>query len=182
MDFGGDRWIARCTQRLLIALQGFPGGALLSFAMGKDTGAVLGSHVVTLTHPLCRVVRLPECLQQFPVAHHCGIEYHAHHFRMAGAARAHFFIGGMGRITAGVTRGGHVHAGQQPEFALRTPETAQSEHRCLHVGGKRWFERMTVDVMPLRHRHRDIAPRQGLRRGYHADFPGMAEHITNPDE
>src|SRR5690606_18256762 len=54
-------------------------------------------------------------------------------------------IGGIRRVPAGVTHGRGDHAGYLPEFALRAPETAESEHRLLEPIGGGLFDLAAVD-------------------------------------
>src|SRR5258707_8458870 len=59
-DLGRDRSVARLREDRLVGRLGRQGGAALSLAVAVDRRAVLGSDVVALTHPLGRVVVLPE--------------------------------------------------------------------------------------------------------------------------
>lgn len=71
-------------------------------------------------------------MQQLLVAHHFWIVNHAYRFGMPGLAAAHFAVGRVWRVAAGVACGGAVDPFALPEEAFHAPETAHRENRHLH--------------------------------------------------
>src|SRR4051812_24333394 len=83
---------------------------------------------------------------------------------MPGVTAAHLLIGRVRRRAAGIADRGRPHARRLPELALGAPETAEPEHRRFETPRVRAGERMAVDIVLIRDRHADRAPRQTLLR------------------
>src|ERR1700733_3766402 len=106
------------------------GGGALRRREHINAGAVLGADVAALAHALGRIVVLPKRLEQALVGNLFWIVDHEHDFVVAGAAGADFLVGRVRRQTAGIADRGDVDAvAELPETALRSPKTAQPEHR-----------------------------------------------------
>lgn len=63
---------------------------------GEQRRAILGADIVALTHPLRRIVVLPEQAQQIVIADKGGIKHHPYRFGVPGLTAAHFAIGWVG--------------------------------------------------------------------------------------
>src|SRR4051794_13232698 len=113
------------------------GRLALSVARRVDRRAVLGAHVVALAHSLCRVVVLPEALQQRLVARLLRVEDDEHGLGVARPRAADLVVGRVRREAARVPDGRRVDTRRLPEDALRTPEAAQSEHGLLEARPER---------------------------------------------
>ncbi len=59
-NLGGDLTVARISKALLVLIPGFAGCQMLLFGEPVNTTAVLGAHIVALTHALGRIVSLPK--------------------------------------------------------------------------------------------------------------------------
>src|SRR5713226_8379373 len=84
---------------------------------------------------------------------------------MIGEPAANFLVARILRLPAGVADRGAVDARALPEQLLCAPEAAHAEDRLLHARGERRLERMAVDEMLVRHRHRGRASGQRALRG-----------------
>src|SRR5690606_9254067 len=125
-------------------------------------GTVLGADVVALTHALSRVVNLPEQLEQFLVGNFLWVEYHQHGFRMAGQAGTDFFVGRVGRNSAGIAHGRRPDARLLPETSFRAPETALGEHCLLQMCREGRLQRIAIDEVGGRNLYRSVAAWQSL--------------------
>ncbi len=81
---------------------------------------------------------------------------------MAGASRAHLFIGGIRRVPARVSHGRGDHAGNLPELALRAPEAAEAEYRLLEATDRGLLDGAAVDEVFAADRQRRAATGQRL--------------------
>ena len=152
-DLGGDGANAGLGEALLVhGLAGECSGEL-RIGGGVDGAAVLRAHVVALAHALGRIVVFPEHLEQLLEAHLGRVERNQHYFGVAGAAAACLFVGGVGRVAAGVTNRGAEHLGHLPELALGAPETTHAKHRSLVTGGPWALQRVAVDEVLIGNRH-----------------------------
>src|ERR1041385_6077558 len=124
-DLGRDRAVAGAGERGLVGVARLLGRPPLLVGADADHRAVLRAHVVALAHALRGVVLLPERLEQVAVGDAAGVVDHAHGLGVAGAARAHFLVRGVGRGASLVADGGGEHAIALPELALGAPEAAQ---------------------------------------------------------
>src|SRR6266513_2861461 len=82
--------------------------------MEENRRAVLRAEIRSLAVHLCRVMSLPENVEQLFVTHFCGIKCHLHHFHMPGFVCANVFVSRIRRLPA--------------------PETSRSESRYLCHG------------------------------------------------
>src|SRR5947207_9140489 len=129
-----------------------------------DGRAVLRAGIVALAHALRRVVAFPENPEQLVVAHDLRVKDHQHHFGVVGQSRAHFIVGRVLRLAAGVADCGRVHAGGLPEQALGAPEAAHAEHGALQAFWKRRLQRMPIHEMLRRDLQRRRAARERALR------------------
>src|SRR5918999_194779 len=134
----------------------------LSIVAGIDHRTVLGATIIALAHTLGRIVRFPEYLEQFLIAHTLRIETHQHYFGMAGQAAADLLIDRIRCKSPGITHRCGINALQFPKRAFCTPKTAQPKHRHFHAFREWGLEWMTVDKMVFRNRHRGGTSRQCL--------------------
>jgi len=140
----------------------------------EDRRTVLRALVVTLTHPLRRIVVLPEVRQDLLVGDHCGIEDHQHDFGVTRTSGARLFVRRVGREAARITRSGRVHAGKLPELLLGAPETTHPYDDGLQFGRKRRRQRMPVDVVRGRNRHFLLSARECVLRRDQRGFCGRS--------
>ena len=73
---------------------------------------------------------------------------------MPGATAADLLVGRVRGGAAGVADGGDPDPGRLPEHPLGAPEAAEREYRLLQPRGIGSDQRMAVDEVPFRHRHR----------------------------
>ena len=85
-DLRGDRAVSGIPKCPLVGVAGLLGGPALLVACVVDRRAVLRACVVALTHPLRRVMGLPEHREQFPVGDLLRIEDDEHGFGMPGSS------------------------------------------------------------------------------------------------
>ncbi len=153
-DLGGDRTETGLVQDCLEGVPATLRRGTLLVRERVDRRTVLGADVVTLAHPLRRVVRLPEDLQQVLEAHHRRVEHDRNSLGVPGQARTRLLIGRVRGDPARVPDRGRVHPGDLPERPLRTPETAEPEHRGLETRGDGTPQRCAEDRVPIRYRKR----------------------------
>ena len=134
--------------------------AALRIGIDIDAGAVLRADIVALAHPLGRVVRLPEDLEQHVVGHPGRVENGHDHLVVPGAPGADILIGRVRCVTARIADRGGPHTRQFPELALGAPEAAEPEQRALHALGEGRCHRLPVDEMLGQNRHDPVAVRQ----------------------
>src|SRR6266566_9728330 len=99
--------------------------------MEENRRAVLCAEIRSLAVHLCRVMSLPENVEQLFVTHFCGIKCHLHHFRMPGFVCANIFVSRIRRLPAAVPYGGINHSRHALKRGLHAPETSRSESRYL---------------------------------------------------
>ena len=128
--------------------------------------------VVALPHALCRVVGLPEHLEQLAVRDPLRVEDHPDGLRVPGPAAADLLVGRIRGVPALVADGGGNHARYLPECLLRAPETAQCELRHARTLGVRRPQRGIEYFVAAGDRHWRRAAGQRLLR---ADHLGLAE-------
>src|SRR5439155_6374835 len=102
--------------------------------MKENRRAILCAEVWTLPVHLCRVVSLPENVEQLFVTHFCRIERHLHHFRMPRFIRAHVFVGRIRHVSTAVAYGGVNHARDLLKRRLNAPKAPRSKRRNLCHG------------------------------------------------
>ena len=140
----------------------------LGFGGVVDRAAVLRAHVVSLAHPLGRVVVLPEHLQQLVEADHGRIEHDLYNLGVTGETTARLLVCRVGCEATGVTNGRRIDAIGLPELALGAPKAPEPKHGRLETLWPRPHEGIAVDEVLLGHRHRLIgAPRQRVVGGDH---------------
>src|SRR5262249_24928580 len=96
-------------------------------------------------------------------------ESHANHLRVSGFAAAHFAIGGIGSVAAGVADRRAVDAFELPELPFRAPEAAHREHRQLFAW-KRGLHRGAEDRVLGSDRHPLRPARQGFTGAWHLEL------------
>ena len=99
-DLGGDGPVALFGEPLLVDIARSQRGLLLLVAVGVDAGAVLGAHVVALTHSLRRIVVLPEYPQQIRVRDSIRIEDDLDDLGVPGHPRADLPVRGILGVVA----------------------------------------------------------------------------------
>jgi hypothetical protein len=174
-DVRGDPPVSRRGQALAIRFGRRAHEIGLLRAEGENRRTVLGAAVVALTHALGRIVVLPEVPEDARVVDHRGIEYDEHGFGMSRPSAAHLFVGGVGRVSADVACRRGVDAVEFPEALFRAPETAHRDDRELKPFGKRRVDRVTVDVVGIRHVERLRPAGQG---SVGCDHDGFGEAQT----
>src|SRR5438046_4827064 len=102
--------------------------------MEENRRAVLCAEIRSLAVHLCRVMSLPENVEQLSVTHFCGIKCHLHHFHMPGFVCANVFVSRIRRLPAAVPYGGINHSRHALKRGLHAPETSRSESRYLCHG------------------------------------------------
>ena len=95
---------------------------------------------------------------------------------MAGAARAHLLVGGVGGEAAGVAHGRGVHPVGLPELALRAPEAAHAEHGGLEPVREGRPEGRVLDQVAGGNGHLVGPAGEGVGVGDHAGLVA-AEHV-----
>src|SRR5258708_8065966 len=158
-DLGGDAPAAQGPQRAAVFAPAGLGGRALRGIAAENNRAVLGADVVALPHALCRIVRLPEQLQQGLVGNRRWIVDHEHHFSMPGPAAAHLAIVRVDCSAAGIAHGRGVDAALFPEQALCAPEASHAEQGLLEARGKWRPQGMPIDEVIHRfppHAHRPL--------------------------
>src|SRR5690606_20130899 len=111
----------------------------------EDHRAVLAADVVALAHALRRVVRLPEHLQEVPVADALRVIDDEHGLGVAGAAGADLAVARIRGVAARITGRRDPDAVELPELPFDAPETAHREHRALVALGIRRRHRIAID-------------------------------------
>src|SRR5204863_4728267 len=91
---------------------------------------------------------------------------------------AHFLVGRVPCLAAGVADRGRVHAGGLPEQPLGAPEAAHAEHGALQAPGKRRLQRMPIHEMLRRDlQRRRAARKRALRRQQLGRLLPEREHL-----
>ena len=150
-DLGRDLAVSATSEHRLERVTGLQRRLLLRVRGHVDRRAVLRADVIPLPHPLRRVVRLPEQLEQVGVRHLGRVEDDLHDLGMARAGTADLVVRRVGRVAALVTDRRRKDAVGLPELALRTPEATQGEVRRLQAGRVGRLERGVQDEVALRH-------------------------------
>src|SRR5256885_13359154 len=96
--------------------------------MKENRRAILSAEVRTLPAHLCRVVSLPENVEQLFVTYLCRIERDLHYFRMPRFIRANVFVSRIRHVPATVTYGGVHHTPGRLETRLPTPQAPPPQH------------------------------------------------------
>src|SRR2546430_668758 len=102
--------------------------------MKENRRAILCAEVWTLPVHLCRVVSLPENVEQLFVTHFCGIERNLHPFRMPRFIPANVFVGWIRHISAAVAYGSVNHSRDALKRRLNTPKAPRPKRRNLCHG------------------------------------------------
>src|SRR5918994_6213507 len=92
-DLCGDRSVSGTPKCLLVGVAGLLGGPALLVVCVIDRRAGLRACVVALSHPLRRVMGLPEHHEQFSVGALLRIEDDEHGFGMPGSSATNLLIG-----------------------------------------------------------------------------------------
>jgi len=121
LDLRYDRTI-ETSALLKLVLWGF-GNRFLLRRMIKDHGTILFSNVGTLPIQGRWIVVWPENIKQLVVTDLRWIEFHFHHFCVAGFVRANIFIRWIILCSARVPDRCRDHAFQFSESFFHTPET-----------------------------------------------------------
>src|SRR5699024_2993424 len=148
-NFGGDFAVTGRGHLFLVMLARRLGGGLLLIGRGQDQRAVLGAAIVALSQALRGVVVLPEDPEQVLVAHRRRVEDNPDDLGVTGAAGTHFFVGGVRRVSTGITHRGRPYAFGLPERLLFAPKASQAEHRCLIARRALGFYRSAQRKMAL---------------------------------
>ena len=143
-------------------------GAPLLVVEEVDARPVLCADIVALSHPLRRVVVLPEHAKEVFVPNLRGIVHDEDYLVVTGEAGAHLAVRRIRRVPARIADRRRVDTGQRPEFLLGAPEATHAEQRGAVPLRKRWFEAMTVDEMRIRHTHPLGTAGQRLGGSWHA--------------
>ena len=106
-----------------LVFRGF-GGRLLPRRMVKDHGTILLSNIGPLPIQRRRIVVRPENIKQLVVIDLRWVEFHFHHFGVAGFVRANIFIGWIILRTARVPNRCRDHAVQFSECSLPHPRNS----------------------------------------------------------
>jgi hypothetical protein len=128
-------WPIETSVLLQLAFRGFGDVSLLR-RMIKDHGTILPSNVGPLSIQRRRIVIRPENIKQLVVIDLRWIEFHFHHFGVAGFVRANIFIGWIILRSARVPNRCRDHAFQFSESFFHTPETTCAKGGFLrfHTG------------------------------------------------
>jgi len=114
--------------------------AFLLGRLVKDDGTELRTDIVALAIQGGGIVQREKYFQQVVVSDDGGIEFQAHHFRVARIARAYLFIRGIGQAAARVAGRDAHHAAHLCIHGSEAPETATAEYRH--------FRLLMHDVLP----------------------------------
>ena len=128
-------WPIETSALFQLVFRGF-GRRFLLRRMVKDHGTILLSDIGTLPIQRRRIVVRPENIKQLVVTNLRWIEFHFHHFGVAGFVRANIFIGWIILRSARVPNRCRDHAFQISEGFFHTPETtcAKGGFLRLHTG------------------------------------------------
>jgi len=159
-DVGGDGAEAAGLQPRLITIAAGERLSELSLAAAINDRAVLRTDVVTLPHALRGIVAFPEGLQQLAVRQLRRVKDHTDPFGMTGSTAADLFVGGMGRVTAGIADRSRQHARNLPKESLGTPKTPHAEYGLDRPRGERRLQRSAIDEVPIVDRQGSAAPRE----------------------
>src|SRR4051812_11543171 len=129
-DLGRNRAVSGPRELLLVRVARLLGDLALRVIVVIDSRSILRAYVVPLTHPLSRVVPLPERLHEIRVRHLAGIENHQHGLGVPCGTAAHFTVRRVRRVSSRVANRGGVDARNLPEHLLGAPETTEGE-QCL---------------------------------------------------
>jgi hypothetical protein len=128
-------WPIETSAFLQLVFRGFGSCSLLR-RMVKDHGTILLSNIGTLAIQRRRIVVRPENIKHLVVTDLRRIEFHFHHFGVAGFVRANIFIRWIILRSARVPNRGRDHAFQVAESLFHTPETTCAKGGFLrfHTG------------------------------------------------
>ena len=128
-------WPIETSALFQLVFRGF-GSRFLLRRMVKDHGTILPSNIGTLPIQRRRIVVRPENIKQLVVTNLRWIEFHFHHFGVAGFVRANIFIGWIILRSARVPHRCRDDAGQFSECLFHTPETTCAKGGFLrfHTG------------------------------------------------
>src|SRR3990172_6817749 len=169
-DLRGDPTVALGLEPFLVQVARSLREPLLLRAESVDARAVLRTDIRSLTHASCRVVTLPEDLQQALIRETFGIEHHQHDLVVAREPGADLPVVGIRSHPRGVTDGGGMNSGKLPKRLLRAPETAHPEHRPLCPFRKRRRKGRPQNVVTAGHRHLLRSPWEGFLSGRELGF------------
>ena len=162
-DLGRDRAVAGLTQALLVGACGRLRGVALLLGVVVEGGAVLRADVVPLSHPLRRVVALPEDAQHLLIGGQARIEDDQHRLGVPREPRADLLVARVRRDAAGVAHRRGMDARRLPEEALRPPEAAHADQRAL---------------APLREGRRELPPGDEVRLGHRHPLGAAGERLA----
>src|SRR5215207_3641509 len=155
-ELRGNRTVTGTPKRLLVGVAGLLSGPTLLVACVVDCRAVLRADVVALTHPLRRVMGLPEHCEQVLVGDLLWIEDDEHGLGVPGPSATNLLIG---RVRCEATRVAdccRVNAVDLPEFTLGPPEAAETKNRDARTLGKGWLKERAEHGVPLGHGERRL--------------------------
>jgi hypothetical protein len=128
-------WPIETSALFQLVFRGF-GGRFLLRRMVKDHGTILLSNIGALPIQRRRIVIRPKNIKQLVVTDLRWIEFHFHHFGVAGFVRANIFIGWIILRSARVPSRCRDNAVQFSKCLFHTPETACAKGCLLrfHTG------------------------------------------------
>ena len=109
------------------------GGGFLLGCVKEDHRAVLRAYIRTLPVRRGWIVIFPEHAQQVLVGNFGRIEFHLHHFRVAGVVRANVLIGGLGERSSHIADGSGGYAFDLAECSFHAPKTSGSKRGLFHA-------------------------------------------------
>lgn len=185
-DFCCDGTKTAFCQYLLIFFLRFQGSFHLFLGKGVDGWAILSAKVITLPHSLCRVMILPEDLEQFLKADVFWLIYHSYNLCVASSTWTDFFVGRIRSIPSCVTHVSGVDSFLSPKLPLSSPETAHTKYSHLCSLWERLYHSVSIDMMFICYRNalaptgeRLFLPRQPGGRVAHPEG-GAAEPEEAP--
>src|SRR5690606_27666178 len=110
-----------------------------------DGRAILGAHIIALTHTLSGVMLFPEGLEQSFKGNHLGVKDDLDRLCMTGTARADFFISRVWRVATLIADSCNNHARQFPEQPLSAPKASKAKIDGLATFGIGSLERRAID-------------------------------------
>src|SRR5215207_7178424 len=179
----GDRTVTGMPKRLLVGFAGLLGGLALLVVGVVDRRAVLRSLVVALSHPLRRVVGLPEHPQQVPVGDLLAVEDDEHGLGVSGSAAANLLVRRVWGKASRVADRRRVNAIDLPEFTLGPPEAAEAEYSGARALGEGRLEGCAEHGVPLGNGECRLLPAgKGLVGHGHLGLVATKEHsLTSSD-
>src|SRR5829696_3335983 len=173
----GNRIVTGTPKRLLVGVTALLSGPTLLVTRVVDCRAVLRADVVALTHPLRRVMGLPEHCEQFPVGDLLRIEDDEHGLGVPGSSATNLLIGRVRCEAARVADCCRVNALDLPEFTLGPPEAAEAEDSGAHTLGEGRLEGCAEHGMPLGNGESRLLPAvKGLGGHDHLGLVATKEH------